>query len=117
MESLLSFTSFLAQGDTPPPQGNPALPFIMMGLMGVMFYFLLIRPQRKQQKEHQARVAALKIGDKVVTSGGIHGLISNVKDSTVTVKIADNVKIELEKASVTSVAKKSDSDSGDTGGN
>ena len=84
---------------------------LMMVLMFVMMYFLLIRPQRKQQKEHQARIAALKIGDKIITSGGIHGLVANVKETTVVVKVADNVKIEMEKSAVANVTKKSDRES------
>jgi preprotein translocase subunit YajC len=59
----------------------------------------------KRQKEHARLVSALKTGDRVVTASGIHGLISNVKDRTVIVKIADNVKIEMEKSSVTAVVK------------
>lgn len=98
--------AFLAQ--TAEPQqglGNMLIPLV---LMGAVFYFLLIRPQQKKQKEHQALVAALKTGDKVVTSAGIHGLIANVKESTVLVKVADNVKIEMDKAAVATVLKPSD---------
>jgi len=77
--------------------------------IGVIFYFLLIRPQQKQRKEHQALIAAVKSGDKVVTSSGIHGMIANVKEQTVILKIADNVKIEIDKAAITIVEKESDS--------
>jgi preprotein translocase subunit YajC len=109
MEILSTITYYLAQAPAgEPASGGGMLPLVMMVLMFVMMYFLLIRPQRKQQREHRERVAALKIGDKVITSGGIHGLISNVKEATVTVKIADNVKVELEKSAVTGVTKKSD---------
>jgi preprotein translocase subunit YajC len=69
---------------------------------------MLIRPQRRQQKEHQSKLAALKSGDEVVAAGGIHGLITNVSDRVVTLKIADNVKIRVEKASVLTILKKSD---------
>ena len=112
MDSYATISHFIAQapaGSTQDQgQGSGSLPIIMMVLMFVMMYFLLIRPQRKQQKEHQLRIAALKIGDKIVTSSGIHGLVSNVKDSTITVKIADNVKVEMEKTAVASVTKKSE---------
>jgi len=67
----------------------------------------MIRPQSKRQKEHQRLVSALKTGDRVVTTSGIHGMITNVKDTTVTVKVADNVKIEMEKSAVANVAAKS----------
>ena len=68
-------------------------------------YYVMLRPQMKRQKEQARLVSALKTGDRVVTASGIHGLISNVKDSTVIVKIADNVKIEMEKTAVTNVVK------------
>ena len=68
-------------------------------------YFLLFRPQMKRQKEQAKLVSALKTGDRVITASGIHGLISNVKDNTVILKIADNVKIEIEKTAVTNVVK------------
>jgi preprotein translocase subunit YajC len=68
-------------------------------------YFVLFRPQKKRQQEQQRLVASLKTGDRVVTNGGIHGLIANVKDTTVMLKVADNVKIEMEKSAVTTVLK------------
>ena len=80
----------------------------MMVLLFVMMYFMLIRPQRRQQKEHQARLAALKTGDEVIAAGGIHGLVTNVSDRVVTLKIADNVKIRVEKVSISTITKKSD---------
>ena len=70
-------------------------------------YFVMIRPQKKRQEQQQKLVASLKTGDKVVTNAGIHGLISNVKDNTVLVKVADNVKIEMDKAAITTVLKQS----------
>lgn len=71
----------------------------------VIMYFLMIRPQRKRQQEQQRLITALKTGDKVVTNAGIHGLIANVKETTVMLKIADNVKIEVEKSAITNVVK------------
>jgi len=68
-------------------------------------YFLLFRPQMKRQKEQARLVSSLKTGDRVVTASGIHGMISNVKDRTVIVKIADNVKIEMEKSAISNVLK------------
>jgi preprotein translocase subunit YajC len=95
----------LAQAQQTPAQpglGSMLIPFLCIA---VIFYFLIIRPQKKKQKEAQELVASLKTGDKVVTAGGIHGLISNVKETSVILKIADNVKIEVEKASVSTVSK------------
>lgn len=107
--------SFLAQGPNQPPQSS-MLPFVMMILMFVMMYFLLIRPQRKQQKEHQQRLASLKIGDEVITNGGIHGVVTNVKDSVIKLKIADNVKIDLEKSAVVTITRKSADKGNNDGG-
>ena len=89
-------------------QGGGLNPMWMMLLIFVLFYFMLIRPQRRQQKEHQLKLAALRTGDEVVAAGGIHGLITNVSDRVVTLKIADNVKIRVEKGSVLTILKKSD---------
>lgn len=102
-----TFLPLLAQ-TTAAPAGQSSLGLLMPLLLIVMFYFMLIRPQRRQQKEHLARLAALKTGDEVIAAGGIHGLVTNVSDRTVTLKIADGVKIKVEKASVASIVKKSD---------
>lgn len=100
---------FLAQAATPAPASpgsQSMLPiFGQFILIAVIFYFLLIRPQQKRQKEHQALIAAVKSGDKVITSGGVHGIVANVKDRTVILKVADNVKIEFDRAAITSVEK------------
>ena len=93
---------------------QPAAPgiegmIVPMVCIGVIFYFLIIRPQSKRQKEQLAMVSALKTGDKVVTNGGIHGIISNVKEgSTLILKIADNVKIEIDKTAVVNIEKSGD---------
>ena len=109
MHSLLLQIQFLAQGSpSGQPQGGGSQMMIIMVLMFVMMYFLLIRPQRKQQKEHQERLNSLQIGDEIVTTGGIHGIVSNIKDGIIKLKVADNVKIEMEKSSVASIKKKSD---------
>lgn len=99
-------TLIFAEGEQ--QQGSPLGMFLPMIIIFVLFYFMLIRPQRRQQKEHQLKLAALRSGDEVVAAGGIHGLITNVADRTVTLKIADNVKIKIERQSVLSILKKSD---------
>ena len=74
---------------------------IMMVLIFVVFYFFLIRPQTKRQKEVQKQRDALKVGDKVVTSGGIYGKVKELKDNnTIIVEIAENVRIKVDKNSV-----------------
>lgn len=74
-------------------------------LIVVVMYFLMIRPQRKRQKEHQAMVSALKSGDEIVTSGGIYGTVAGVdeKGQTLWIKIAGDVKIKIERVSVARV--------------
>ncbi len=100
-------TIFLAQAQAAAPAGglNALSPFVMFGLLGVIMYYVMIRPQAKRQKEQARLISSLKTGDRVVTTSGIHGMITNVKDTTVTVKVADNVKLEMEKTAVTNVVK------------
>jgi preprotein translocase subunit YajC len=89
----------------PAPTGLQALlssPLPMLVLFGVVFYFILIRPQSQQRKKQAALLAALKSGDKVVTSSGIVGTVVTVKDNTVSLRSAD-AKMEVTKASVTQI--------------
>jgi preprotein translocase subunit YajC len=100
------FNSALLAAADPP--SNPLMSFAPMIVIFVLFYFMLIRPQRRAQRELQLKLAALRSGDEVIACGGIHGLVTNVNDRLVTLKIADNVKIRVEKASVMTILKKSD---------
>lgn len=88
------------------PQVNPIMNLLPIILIFIVFYFLLIRPQKKAQDDHKKMVASLKKNDEVITSGGIHGTIANVKDVTVTLKVDDNVKIEIQKNCITSIKRK-----------
>jgi preprotein translocase subunit YajC len=98
--------SFLAQAPAGAPSGGAGIAtFVPFIFIFIIMYFVLFRPQMRRQKEQQRLVSALKTGDRVVTSAGIHGLISNVKETTVIVKVADNVKIEMEKSAITGVVK------------
>ena len=74
--------------------------FIPLILMFVIFYFLLIRPQQKKTKEHRQMVSNLKKGDRIVTSGGIHGRITGMDESTLTVEIADKVRVKVARGNV-----------------
>lgn len=76
---------------------NPIVNLFPLILIFVIFYLLLIRPQRAKEKEHQKVLANLNKNDEVVTTGGIHGTIVNVKDKTVVLRVDDNVKMEIEK--------------------
>jgi len=85
---------------------NPIASFLPLILIFVVFYFLLIQPQQKQKKQHEQMIKNLGKNDEVVTSGGIHGTILNVKETTVTLRVDDNAKLEVEKYSIAAVTKK-----------
>ena len=96
----------------PPGEGgsaNPIASLLPFVLMFAVLYFLILRPQMKKQKNQQKMIDELEKGDLVVTSGGIHGVIANLKDDTIVVKIAENVKIELSRAAVSRVKNKEES--------
>ncbi len=88
-----------------PQAANPILNLVPLVLIFVIFYFMLIRPQRQKEKEQQKMIKNLGKNDEVVTSSGIHGTIVNLKEKTVTLRIDDNVKIELERNCVAFVKK------------
>ena len=88
------------------PQGGGLEPLIMLGLLFVLFYFLLIRPQAKRAKEHKNMVQALAKGDEVVTNGGILGRISEIDDSFLTVEIASGTEVKIQRNAVTSIVPK-----------
>jgi preprotein translocase subunit YajC len=92
-----------AQGQK--PQGSILDMIVPFAAIIAIMYFLMIRPQQKKAKEQQALINSVKTGDDIITNGGIHGRVSNVKERTLIVKIADNVKIEIERTAVATVAK------------
>lgn len=108
MTQFTAFMTLLAQNN-PPAGGQPGSEGFLGGMlpmfliMGVMFYFLLIRPQQRQRKEQQQRIDSLKPGSKIVTIGGMHGLVHNVKERTVVLKIAEGTMVEFEKSAIASV--------------
>lgn len=104
MNSLIPDAMAQAAGGAQP--GGGAMPFIMMAVFVVIFYFLLIRPQQKKQKEHQAMLGKLAVGDEVVTAGGILGRIVEIGDQFLTLEIADNVRIKVQRFQVTSLVPK-----------
>ena len=95
-------TEAIAMAGQPGAQqgGNPYSGIIMLVLMFAVFYFLLIRPQQKRAKQHKALIDALKVGDNVVTAGGIHGKVAAVTDTVITLEIATGVKIRVNRSSV-----------------
>ena len=95
-----------AMGSSSPgtsSQGGLLGAMIPFALFFLIFYFLLIRPQQKQKREHQKLIANLKKGDRILTGGGIYGTIVGVKDEIVVLRLAENVKIELAKNSISQV--------------
>lgn len=84
---------------------NPILNLVPLILIFVIFYFMLIRPQKIKEKEHQKMLNNLSKNDEVVTSGGIHGTIVNVKDKTVVLRIDENVKLEIDKNCIAYIKK------------
>ncbi|MEW6170753.1 MAG: preprotein translocase subunit YajC [Candidatus Omnitrophota bacterium] len=90
----------------PTQTANPLVSFIMpMLFIFFIFYFVLIRPQKKMEKQHRDMLNNLKKNDEVVTIGGVHGVIVNVKDKTFVVRIDENVKMEIDKSAVARVIK------------
>ena len=95
-----------AAGQSPAP--SPLASFVPMIFIGVIFYFILIRPQQKRAKEQASLVSSVRSGDEVVTTGGLHGIVSNAREAgskTVLVKFAENVKIEVDRSAITAVIK------------
>lgn len=81
-------------------EGNPLMSLLPLILIIVVFYFFMIRPQMKKQKELRNFRSSIKKGDKIVTTGGIYGKIIDVTDNTVTIEVAENVKIKVDKNAV-----------------
>jgi preprotein translocase subunit YajC len=100
---FIAITTLAEAAPTPSPFGGP-IP--LMVLMVVMFYFLLIRPQQRQRKELAARIAAMQTGDRVITTAGIHGIVHNIKDTTVVIKVAEGTMIEFDKPAIATIQKK-----------
>ena len=96
----MNFLNILLQAPATGAAGGGYTSIIMMVLIFVVFYFFMIRPQTKRQKEIKKQREAMKPGDQVVTSGGIYGKVKDIKDTTIIIEIADNVRIKVDKNSV-----------------
>jgi preprotein translocase subunit YajC len=77
------------------------LPFLI--LMILIFYFLIIRPQQRRQKARQKLLEGVQKGDKVITSGGVYGTVEGIEDNTILVKVAENVKLKMEKTAISTI--------------
>ncbi len=96
MNTIFSFIFLMPQG----PNQSPIPSFIFLLLIIVVFYFFMIRPQMKRQKELKTYRDTLQKGDKIITTGGIYGKVTDVKETTVTVEIADKVLVKIDKSAV-----------------
>lgn len=96
-------SSFLAVTAQPSP--NPIVSLFPLVLIFFIFYFMIIKPQKSRQREHDSMLKNLRRNDNVVTSGGIHGTIVDMKDSAVVLKVDDNTKILVEKSAIAIVKK------------
>jgi preprotein translocase subunit YajC len=95
-----------AQGPAAPTGGDVMSQLLFLGVIFVLFYFLLIRPQVKRAKEHKKLTESLAKGDEVLTSGGVLGRITDVEEGFITVEIADNVRVKVQRNAVTSLLPK-----------
>jgi preprotein translocase subunit YajC len=95
-----------------PQGGNPTdsliSTLIMFALIIGIFYFMILRPQQKRQKERQKMLEAVKKGDKVVTAGGLHGTVAGLDDKTVLLQVADNVKMKFDRSAVNTIIREAD---------
>jgi preprotein translocase subunit YajC len=87
-------------------QGGGFGAFVPLILMFAIFYFLLIRPQQKKAKQHKQLLSALKKGDRVVSSGGLHGVVTGLTDDIVTMEIAPKIRVKVSRGSISGVASK-----------
>ena len=97
-DSVLRF--MLAMGAAPAPGVNPYVQLIPIALVFAIFYFIILLPTKRKQKKVEEFLAHLKVGDRVVTTGGIYGSVTKVNDSSVQLQIANNVRIEVAKAAI-----------------
>jgi preprotein translocase subunit YajC len=100
---LVNIAYAMGQGGGPDGGAAGFASFIPLVLMFAIFYFLLIRPQQKRNKEHRGMIANLKKGDRIVTSGGLHGRVTGLDETTLTVEIADKVRVKISRGNVAGI--------------
>jgi preprotein translocase subunit YajC len=104
--SLLDFVLSPAYAQAAPTAPNPLFQFAPLVILIVIFYFMLIRPQMKRNKEHRQMLGALSKGDEAVTSGGIAGKVTNIGENYISLEVADGMSIKIQKGAITSVLPK-----------
>ena len=106
LNSLLSIAMAPPAGGSGQATQSPIFMFGWLGIMIALFYFMLIRPQRRREKERQQLLSAIKSGDRVLFGGGIIGIVANVKDKTMVITVGDKVRLEVIRGAVTQVLAK-----------
>jgi preprotein translocase subunit YajC len=101
----LAYAADVAHAASAPPGGGggPAAfvqPLILFGAMFAIFYFIVLRPQQRQKAERERMLTALKKGDRIVTSSGLHGTVITLGEHTVTIRVADQVKLEFDRSAI-----------------
>ena len=99
----------MGTGGTGGGDGGGMSAFIPLILMFAIFYFLLIRPQQKKAKQHKSMLSSIRKGDKIVTSGGLHGVITGVADDVITMEIAPKIRVKVSRGSVAGILKRDES--------
>lgn len=110
MEEFLNIHVILAMA--PPPDGGGGggimSTVLMFAFIIGIFYFLILRPQQKKQKERQEMLSAIHKGDKVITAGGMHGVVAGIDEKTVLIQVADNIKLKFDRGSIASIVKEAE---------
>ncbi len=102
---------FLAMAPSGGQDGQSGMfTLIMFALMILIFWFMIIRPQSKQRKEREKMLAAVKKGDKVVTAGGLHGVVAGTDEKTLLIQVADNVKLKFDRSAVAAIVREGESE-------
>ena len=100
MESLIAMAPQGGDGS-----GNLISTIVMLGAIFVIFYFMIIRPQQKRAKEREKMLSNIEKGDKVITSGGLHGTVAGLEEKTVLLEVGDKIKLKFERSAITQVLK------------
>jgi len=102
------FLIAMAQPQGGSPEGSLISTLIMFTLIIAIFYFMILRPQQKRQKDRQKMLDAVKKGDKVVTSGGMHGTVAGIDEKTILVQVSENVKLKFDRTAIGAVIRESE---------
>ena len=107
--NYLAYAMGTGGAGSPEGQGSSLVTFVPLILMFAIFYFLLIRPQQKKAKQHKELLGALKKGDQIISSGGLHGVVTGLTDDVVTIEVAPKVRVKISRGSISAVLGKAQS--------